>query len=278
MQAQGQFVPSEAVRPGMTDEAKVGPPVVFVDLDDTLFSSSHKHVAAGTPEPWESAAVDRAGEPLSFMGPKQARMLRWLMRQAVLVPTTGRNAAALDRVRLPALAEGRCHAICSFGGLIRQPDGQPEPRWHRHIQPLAEQHAHELHRFVATALALAESHRVDVRAKVVGEQDLPLYVSVKHNASDAAALARLAEHLHAALPGATWRLHLNDTQLAVMPPHLDKTHAVRHFVQHLADRPAFTLGIGDSLSDLGFLAACDYAMMPQGSQIVRELFGAWSCP
>ena len=113
---------------------------------------------------------------------------------------------------------------------------------------------------------------LDIRHTIVVDAGLPLYLSVKHNRADHDALATLAAWLRPALP-AGWRLHLNGNNLAVMPSFLDKVHAVRWFRTRVAAPHPFAFGLGDSLSDLDYLAACDIAAMPAGSQLLARLTG-----
>jgi len=53
---------------------------------------------------------------------------------------------------------------------------------------------------------------------------------------------------------------------------LDKRHAVEHLTERLRREHGeiVTFGMGDSLSDLGFMSTCDYALVPKASQINRQ--------
>jgi hypothetical protein len=54
----------------------------------------------------------------------------------------------------------------------------------------------------------------------------------------------------------------------VQPPFLRKGLALKFLLEEvLVEKPAFTVGMGDSIDDGGFLGICDFAMMPTGSQI-----------
>ncbi|MBF0178258.1 MAG: hypothetical protein HQL63_15635 [Magnetococcales bacterium] len=232
--------------------------LVFVDLDDTLFQSEHKNPAADQP-----AAVDREGRPHSFLCERQAAFLAWLVRDATVVPVTGRNLDAFRRVVL-TLGEW---AICSFGGVILGPGDALDLEWQRRMSASAADSAapmEALHRMVAEHAA---AHEVDVRHRVICDAGLSLYLSVKHNTGSAAELARLAGVMAPAVP-AEWTVHLNGNNLALLPPFLNKANAVAYFLERHAgaDQP-LTIGVGDSLTDLGFMALCDYIITPGGSQI-----------
>ncbi len=233
--------------------------VVFVDLDDTLFSTLRK-----TPAPVGPAVAHRRdGAPLSYMSSAQRALFALLSAAGMLVPTTGRNVEAYRRIALPFTGP----VICSFGGVILTADGIPEPRWHALISAEAARHTDALLGLVEPVLRLGDRLGADVRARAIEDAGNPLYLSVKHNQDDGAALARVANQVHPLVPPG-WRVHHNDNNLAVMPPYLGKERAVAWFRAELAPPGALAIGIGDSLSDLPFMAACDFAMAPSGSQVL----------
>lgn len=236
--------------------------VVFVDLDDTLFQTSRKDPAAVKP-----AAVDRDGHPLSFQSGKQSAFLDWLAEDARVVPVTGRSVDAFKRVLLP-LGDW---AICSFGGVILMPDGEPHPEWHRDIAAAAASAAPALDGLHAGIAALAGELGVDVRHRVIRDAGVPLYLSVKHNGHDAAAVARLAASAADAIP-AGWTLHVNGTNMAVLPSFLGKERAVSFFLERVVGkRDVLTVGVGDSLTDMGYMRLCDFAVTPSRSQLFTLL-------
>jgi len=243
--------------------------VVFVDLDDTLFQTARKNPQART-----VAAVDGDNRPLSYQSDRQATFLHWLAEGATVIPVTGRSVQAFRRVILPL---GR-QAICSFGGVILGPDGAPDPEWHRRIMPAARTAEPILATLESEVRAIAADLAIDVRHRILHDADLPLYLSVKHNASHAEETARLAEAVRSTLPDG-WTLHLNDANLALRPAFLDKAHAVAFLIERLETEqgPLLTVGVGDSFTDLGYMALCDYALTPTRAQIA-SLFTDWLPP
>lgn len=239
------------------------PVLVLGDLDDTLFQTRRK-----CPEGCElfPVAYGRAGEALSFATARQRRLFEWLAASAAFVPVTGRNADAVARVDLPFSG----YAITSFGGAILTPESACDAGWREHVSAHTAAHPPVLEGLRRAALARAARTGADVRATVVADQGMPLYLSLKHDAGDGAALASFAAGFADALP-AGWRVHLNDNNAACLAPWLAKEHAVRHFLEHIAPPDAVTFGFGDSHSDAPFLALCDYALVPAGSQLGRHL-------
>lgn len=239
------------------------PVLVLGDLDDTLFQTRRKCPGGCELVP---VAYGRGGEALSFATAKQRRLFDWLRASAAFVPVTGRNADAVARVDL---AFGG-YAITAFGGVILTPVGASDAGWREQVAAHAAVHLPVLEELRRSALGRAARAGADVRATIVADQGMPLYLSLKHDAGGAAALASFVSGFVDALP-AGWRVHLNDNNAAFLPPWLAKEHAVRHFLEHIAPPDAVTFGFGDSHSDAPFLALCDYALVPAGSQLGRHL-------
>ena len=241
--------------------------VVFVDLDDTLFQTQRKN-----PQADRLAAVDRDGKPLSFRCGRQEAFLDWLAKDALVVPVTGRSVDAFLRVTLPL---GK-RAICSFGGVILDADGQPEPEWHGRMAEAAGGTEDAMDGLLGSVADAAAGHRVDVRHRIIRDAGLPLYISVKHNAGDGGETARLATVVSPAVPEG-WTIHVNGNNMALLPPFLGKAAAVAFFMERfVGEGPVLTVGVGDSLTDVGFMELCDYAVAPTKSQIVSVL--SWQTP
>lgn len=241
-------------------------PLIFVDLDDTLFQTARKC----PPGDLTAAAWDKHGEPLSFMAAHQCQFLAGLRAMGQLVPTTGRSIDAFQRVRL----ELQGYSICSHGSIILTPDGVPEARYHSLVEAAAYDAAEQLHYLSQYALDLGEEYNISIRSRVIQDAGMPLYVSVKHNReSEESELGRLAELIRDAVPE-EWTLHVNGNNMGLLPPYASKRRAVLWFLENLAEDYAYTIGVGDSASDLGFMEVCDYALAPTRSQLFSRLIGA----
>lgn len=236
-------------------------PLFFVDLDDSLFQTLLKDGTASIP-----AAVDREGNALSFMTERQQALFEWICASSEqVVPITGRNKDALDRVTLPVFYR---LAVTSHGGAIWI-DGKLDAEWASQMAAGAERESAALDHLLREAQALPERLGLNVRATIVSDGQRPLYLSVKHNAKDAAETKAAWVALEPHLPEG-WHGHLNAHNCAALPPHVSKAHAAQFVIEHRVDSaPAFVLGLGDSLSDLGFMGLADLALTPPRSQIFR---------
>ncbi len=248
--------------------------LVLADLDDTLFQTRRKIPRHGEVE-LSVASVLSDGAPSGYATPVQRGLLA-LFEPALVVPVTARGTEALSRVRVA----GR-PAVCANGGRIIGADGGADARWHARLE----------RRAAAEAVGVAEVHAaveaacagLDVRRWSVAEDGLGLYVVVKANGFEGAGVPGVLQDLHdgpvAELLPDGWRTHLNGNNLALSPPWLAKRDAVAYLLPSLlrgrTDLPV--IGLGDSLSDTGFMDLCHYAMMPTGSQLWRALgTGPWT--
>lgn len=241
--------------------------IILVDLDDTLFQTVRKRPpnvpeASLTPIAWGADC-----QALGFATPRQMRMLSWLAETTRLVPVTARSLAALRRVRIPFTA-----AVCAHGGVLLTDDGEPCPDWARAMATAAAEHTATLDDLAAHAGRLSPCAETALTVRVQREAATPLYLLIKHPAADDDALARLVDPLLAHVP-ADWTVHRNGNNVALLPPFLGKAKAVARLLPRLraAHPDAPVIGMGDSNTDAPFMALCDYAMTPTGSQLSARL-------
>lgn len=241
--------------------------IAFVDLDDTLFQTVGKCPDDVPADRLTPLGFTREGEPLSYATPRQMSFLTWLAQTTRLIPVTARSLDALRRVHIPFNA-----AICAHGGVILDDRGRVDEEWAARIAASADGHVAELTSYADAIAAEAAQRGQAIRVRVLTEGDVPLYVLVKHGTADSAALNEVVDAAVPCLP-IGWTEHRNGNNIALMPPYLGKRHAVERLLPRLraehGDVPV--LGIGDSLTDAPFMAACDFAMMPVGSQLAGQV-------
>jgi hypothetical protein len=232
-------------------------PVILTDLDDTLFQTLPKCPPGQQGLRQMSSLLD--GSPSGFATPMQQNFLRWL-ETGTVIPVTARGRDVLARVTI-----GQAPAICSNGGCILDADGAVDREWHEHLEEEARRAAPvgEVYRALTDALCTER-----FRHWAVEENGLTLYIVVKSNAHDADELAVLEQELAPQVPTG-WRCHRNGNNLAYLPPWLSKRHAARYMIDRIrADRPDQPIiGIGDSVSDVGFMDLCDFAAVPTRTQL-----------
>lgn len=230
--------------------------LTLADIDDSILQSGRKSGNG----PLEAVAVDKAGQPCGFMRPEQRALFDQLNATTTLVPNTARDSKTLARVQLPFSS----WKICSYGGLILRPDGQPESRWQDHITAEVERNKEvvaEQERYLDEGAARLG---IDVHRWCLVDGGNRLYLVAKHKQRNAAELALLRDVVSKTLPS-DWQLHYNDNNLALIPSFLGKEKAATWLINEL--KPTLVLGLGDSLIDLPFMGGCHYALVPTHSQI-----------
>ncbi len=230
---------------------------LFVDLDDSLLQTRPKCLC----EPLIEAAYDRAGAALSFHTPQQSALLA-LLKDAVLIPVTGRNLDALRRVCSPKFSSYR---ITSHGALVLGKDERLLPDWEARMSEALPYWASRLADATSLVNDRIATQGLGARVRLIYDLGFPVYVSVKGD-------SREMEHLATEM-AAHWSegvIHHNEHNLALLPPIADKAAAVRHVMREIQRETAATplfIGLGDSLTDLPFLRLCHFALVPQHSQI-----------
>ncbi|MDP2829798.1 MAG: hypothetical protein Q8O37_14485 [Sulfuricellaceae bacterium] len=243
---------------------------LFADLDDTLFQSKRKCPDGAALAP---AAYLKDGTAHSFLTPGQQSVLQLFQQEMVVIPVTARNADAYSRVQLGFQHE----AVVNFGGIILNKDGKPDGEWLNRSKNLACSSESILEEIRESIIRFASSTGLSIRARIISDFGIPFYVSAKSEEGDEAAIDQIEAMTLAILDvsDANVSSHRNGNNLAVLPDWLDKRHAVAYLAKKLRDTHGeiVTFGMGDSLSDIGFMADCDYALVPQASQINRQMRG-----
>ncbi|WP_425144962.1 hypothetical protein [Deinococcus sp.] len=243
--------------------------VVFADLDDTLFQTLRKLPGADLAS-LRPATVDPLGEAHSYSTPAQSALLALLAAGgATLIPVTGRDQAAFGRVTLPF----RSWRVLDHGLTLLTPAGSIDAAWAKrvrlHLAPL--QAALEAH----TAALLPHAERLGCRVSRHLAHGLPFMTVLKHPDAQPDALAELQTLWEARLNGAAeLQVIANANNVSLLPGGLGKAQAVAYLREQHFPHAALTLGLGDSLSDLAFLNACDFALTPSGGQLLRALTAA----
>ncbi|HCS91740.1 MAG: hypothetical protein N838_05660 [Thiohalocapsa sp. PB-PSB1] len=244
------------------------PLVVFTDLDDSLLQTRTKALARHAAGLLVPAADDRNGSALSFQALDQLALLH-LLRDTLLIPVTGRNHQALRRVHRPTFPD---YKITAHGSMIYRPDDTPLPAWHARVS----QRANQLNAAMQE-MAIELPRRLDssdgLRTRVIMDAGLPVYVSLKwEDVSQVPAVAVLGAAMRSLDLGASWRVHHNGGNVAVLPEYANKAEAVRCVMEiKRREHPDTTfIGVGDSTSDTAFLQLCHFAVIPSNSQIQSE--------
>jgi hydroxymethylpyrimidine pyrophosphatase-like HAD family hydrolase len=251
--------------------------VALVDLDDTLFQTRRKCPADVPFSELTPYAYTADGAAMSFATPKQMALIRWLEASTYLIVVTARSTDALTRTRI-----NFCRAVVAHGGGIidhhpnaPQPDALYRAEWRDTLRLGLQRPA--LEAIIQDIEGEAARLKLGVRARIIAEDEMPLYVVVKHVLPDGndPELHAACEPSIARLP-AGWTAHVNGNNVAFLPPGLGKAIAVDWLMSKLGHELAGlpVIGIGDSLTDAGFMGLCDLAITPTRSQLWQRMAGA----
>ncbi|GGO20061.1 HAD-IIB family hydrolase [Deinococcus humi] len=244
--------------------------VAFSDLDDTLFQTRRK-LPLGM-DGLTPATLGRDGQPHSFCTPAQSALLAHFASSGVtLIPVTGRDQAAMARVTLPFTS----WRILDHGLTLLRPDGGVDLDWRTYVLTQLEPLQDALADCTAAVTGLAAEHGCRLtRHTAHGTHFMTVF---KHPDADATQLEQmqlaLEKHVERTYDSG---LHViaNANNVSVLPRGLGKSEAVRHLRETQFPHATLTLALGDSLSDLGFMNACDLAITPPGGQLLRTVTAA----
>ena len=238
---------------------------LFVDLDDTLFQTPGKCLKE---EDLRPAAYLKSGAACSFTTSRQRAFFELMHREMTLIPATARNRDALSRVDLPFSS----YAIIDYGGVVLEPDGTIDAIWLETMRMDMDRAQTGLREVMQIIDEYSESAGMKGRARLIEDCSIPFYIVVKDPEKKAERLEQIEREAVAPwveTAGKDFFIHRNGNNLAVLPKTLNKARAVEYLRKRLEVEHGeiMTLGMGDSESDARFMAACDYAIVPSGSQL-----------
>jgi hydroxymethylpyrimidine pyrophosphatase-like HAD family hydrolase len=236
--------------------------VVFTDIDDTLIQTKRK-CESGTE--MAVTAFDKDAQPASFSSVGQLRFYNWCNDQR-LIPVTGRNKEALDRVSLAF----NTYKVIDHGAIILDEYNKIEADWLRVLNRESTQWQEILTHYVEEVLAIITKQRLSLRCRIITDFGFPCYISIKGEPDDLLKLNGIGERFCQQADNA--RVHINGKNMALLPPYACKKRAVE-FLQKIlitGQSNLLFLGVGDSNSDLAFMSSCHFQVIPSVSQISQD--------
>ena len=238
---------------------------LFADLDDTLFQSLEKCAGRDGLQP---AAFLKDGSPISYTTEGQRAFIAFAQDGMTMIPTTARNVDAFRRVDLPFAS----WAVLDYGGVVLQPDGEIDQAWLEHMRGAMQAALPGLQELAGLIDAWAERTGFKGRSRIIEDFSTPFYLVIKDPEKVSSRLEPIEREVVAPWIAAGAReyfIHRNGNNLAILPNALNKAHAVAHVTARLRAEHGdiLTFGMGDSRSDARFMAACDYAIVPRGTQL-----------
>jgi hypothetical protein len=235
--------------------------LAFSDLDDLLFQT-HRKCPAGAE--LSVASHDADGNSHGWQTQTQ-RALMALLNGALWIPVTGRDEAAFARVTLPFLS----WAVLDHGATLLEPGGAINLEWQQRVTGLLRPQVEALEAALQIADRLNQTLGSGCRIRLDLAHGQPLMVVVKHSQGDLAALNGFSKAWQRQTQSLGLRFFANGNNLSLIASGVDKAHAVGWLLERLPHDLSF--GLGDSLSDAGFMNLCDFAVTPRGGQLIRAV-------
>ena len=251
-------------------------PYALMDLDDTLFQTQRKidawDLPTAEPENLVCATVNKQGEPLSFMSARQASLFNWLLASTELIVVTARDRSEIKRVKLPFDS----WQVLTHGAIILTADGELLSAWQQRmydqLTPLQErlsQLSTLISNYSREDVSVNKDLKLTPHSDFFINNELIIYLAIKHAQKDHQALVNLAKQLPTLIPDFDeyFYVHVNANNLAILPHAVHKRHAVQFLLDNHLDSQRPSFGFGDSLADLPFLQLLDWYGMPNHGQL-----------
>ncbi len=258
-------------------------PYALMDLDDTLFQTQRKidtwDLPTAEPKHLVCATINKQGKPLSFMSQRQATFFNWLLVSTELIVVTARDRNEIKRVKLPF----ESWQVLTHGAVILQPDGKVLKSWQQHMYKQLEPLQDTLTQLSQLFTKHSQNPDSDLKFTPHSDrfnngsvnEDLIIYLAIKHAQKDHQALIELSKQLPHLIRDfeQNFYVHVNANNLAILPHAVHKRHAVKFLLESHLDTQRPSFGFGDSLADLPFLQLLDWYGMPSNGQL-HDRFGS----
>ncbi|EPJ46527.1 MAG: hypothetical protein OFPI_04700 [Osedax symbiont Rs2] len=238
------------------------PIVFFSDIDDTLIQTQKK--CLNEPE-LTTSAVDANGNPSSYSTPAQQLLIN-MCKEHIFIPVTGRNKAALDRVSINT----NTFQVIDHGAIVLNESGDIDTEWATMLTKQSTDWQNILEDYLQQVQYIVAKKSLALRCRIIFDFGFACYISIKGDPRDLTELAAICQKFSALADNA--RVHTNGNNMALLPPFACKKLAVNYLKQHYLKLNSATLfiGLGDSNSDLPFMQACHFQMIPPKSQISAD--------
>lgn len=233
--------------------------VFFSDIDDTLIQRKKNY------QPPISSDVELPTVSSSYSTPAQQSLIN-LCNEQVFIPVTGRNKAAIDRLSIMM----NSFKVIDHGAIILNENDEIDPDWQKILLKESDSWQHILADYAARIIQFIKDKSLALRCKLISDFGFACYVSIKGSYDELLKLSAITDQFSVLADNA--RVHLNGSNMALLPPFACKKRAVEFLQQYFLAQAQDTLfvGLGDSNSDLAFMQTCHFQMIPQHSQINTE--------
>ncbi|MFZ2170424.1 MAG: hydrolase [Methylococcaceae bacterium] len=244
---------------------------IFLDLDDTLFQTLRKCALGADDSRLQVRAFLPDGTPNSYATHKQQWLWQWLAKGFKIVPVTGRDAHAFERVMLPFQEE----VVLNHGAVILDKQRNIDSVWMDGMTQALPRYHEKLLDVWAEVEVYCKRYD-GFKSRLVNDFDITWYGVIKHVDGTENTLKALLDSIikvHPYVLDGSLYWHLNGNNLAVLPKIINKESAVSYLIDSYKQNfpELLTFGAGDSKSDAPFMGLCDYALIPRNTQLFKSL-------
>lgn len=212
-------------------------------------------------------------EPTELSGRLSAGLSQ-LLRAAELVPVTGMDEEEL--LSVPTVFTS--WQVLLYGAVLIGPDGLELPAWRRLTLETQHLRAEALHLAHQAANHISQLGQLGLEVELLERNGLPLCIRMTHPHGLELALNQGGQMWQEWLDDgpfqADLRLLKSAARFTLLPREITPESAVNYLLNELAEEPDLTIGLSAQEGDSGFLALCDYAMIPGASDWLNRIEAA----
>jgi HAD superfamily hydrolase (TIGR01484 family) len=237
-------------------------PIVFTDLDDTIFSSPHHYPGRDTSTLTLGSAEGVLGA--GYLCERKSSILKWLQSGATVIPVTARALDSYQDVVIP-FTDG---AVVANGAVILNPDGSLDTHWEQKMESVLFNVQDGIKFITNSLMAHSEADRFKVDLYYTNSYIYGMTVKAIHTNSED--ISQIHTEVLNTLnhKGAFEFVRHNQVGewLGFMPHGIGKGPAVEYLLNTRDDfKGRSTIGMGDANTDLEFMQLCDVLVMPTNS-------------
>lgn len=234
----------------------------FSDIDDTLIQTTRK---TDFSKAHSIAGYNKEGKESSYIYHGVKLFIQSLVEANItFIPTTARNIDSYRRT-LFYREFGHKYAILNFGGTVLI-DNKIDKEWQNNME-ISYQKLEPLSEVMNALRNYLKIRNLELVTKIIDGFYISLY-NKAHLDNEEILLTAHKVLIQFLSERDGFYLYENGNSFGILPDCLNKRFAVEYLINK--HKPLLTIGAGDNHSDLEFMNATEFHLIPNGSSIHRK--------
>lgn len=255
--------------------------IIFTDIDDTLMKTERK--IKGDASQLKVGALNKNGEPISFMDKKREKLVDQFLGNAISIPVTARSKDGFKNLQI----KFNHHAVLNFGATILNADGNLDANWYDYIKKLSKKQNQEktfdiVSKNIVSALKKHkeyyeeknfkdEKNKKSFEVRIVIEDGIHTFMNFRDFYPNIEKRKILKQEIDNIIRNNDieneFYIYETDRDLALIPNFISKRLGVEYLLNEHYSCEDVIIGLGDNKNDMSFMSLCDFVMFPTDSML-----------